>query len=258
MNNAIGLLIAVSLAMIAGVLNWNYLETKSKEIEMVSFVAIDEDVSLKPGDTFLEKHLVPLDVPQKRVGFLNESAVLYEDRFTVIGLKAVREYQTGDVILLQELKTPPAELNLNPNEDAVWIPVDGGSFVSSLVSPGDTVSFYVAAPTVKSIVPAVVPPEGSEEPAWDLEGGNKKKPNQPMIYGGSETIGPFRIISLGGRLGSFQVSRASGASSGQENVIGIAVTKMGDRYEPNAERLLQRINSAGFRKAGVLLHPRAE
>ena len=33
MNNAIGLLIAVSLAMIAGVLNWNYLETKSKEID---------------------------------------------------------------------------------------------------------------------------------------------------------------------------------------------------------------------------------
>ena len=109
------------------------------------------------GDTFLEKHLVALDVPQKRVGFLNESAVLYEDRFTVIGLKAVREYQTGDVILLQELKTPPAELNLNPNEDAVWIPVDGGSFVSSLVSPGDMVSFYVAAPSAKASVPAASP-----------------------------------------------------------------------------------------------------
>ena len=79
-----------------------------------------------------------------------------------------------------------------------------------------------------------------------------------MIFGGSETIGPFRIISLGGRLGSIQVSRASGVSSGQENVIGIAVTKVGDRYEPNAERLLQRVNSAGFRKAGVLLHPKSK
>ena len=40
--------------------------------------------------------------------------------------------------------------------------------------------------------------------------------------------------------------------------FGIAVTKIGDRYEPNAERLLQRVNSAGFRKAGVLLHPKAK
>lgn len=258
MNNAIGLLIAVSLAMIAGVLNWNYLETKSKEIEMISFVAINEGVTLKPGDTFLDKHLVPLDVPQKRVGYLNESAVLYEDRFTVIGLKAVREYKTGDVILLQELKTPPAELNLKPDEDAVWIPVDGSSFVSSLVSPGDTVSFYVAAPTVKFSSPVVEPPVGSEQPEWQFEGGNKEEPNQPNINGGSETIGPFRIISLGGRLGSIQVSRASGASSGQENVIGVAVAKIGDRYEPNAERLLQIVNSAGFRKAGVLLHPKTK
>ncbi|MGB2501544.1 MAG: hypothetical protein ACPIA2_17735, partial [Mariniblastus sp.] len=120
------------------------------------------------------------------------------------------------------------------------------------------VSFYVAAPSAKASVPAAAPPEASDDQEWDFDGGEKEKSNQPMIFGGSETIGPFRIISLGGRLGSIQVSRASGVSSGQENVIGIAVTKVGDRYEPNAERLLQRVNSAGFRKAGVLLHPKSK
>ena len=46
MNNWIGLLIALSLALVAGVLNWKYLERKSEEIEMVSFVAIKEGVRI--------------------------------------------------------------------------------------------------------------------------------------------------------------------------------------------------------------------
>ena len=259
MNNWIGLLIALSLALVAGVLNWKYLERKSAEIEMVSFVAIKEGVRIKPGDAFLEKHFVSLDVPRKSVGSLTESAVLYSDRFTIVSMKAVRDYVGGDVLLRQELKTPPEQFTLGKNELAIWIPVDGSSFVSSLVAPGDMVSFFVArpAPAVDSgAIPSGI--NADEDPEWNLDGNLPTQPPEPIAFGESELIGPFRILSLGGRLGSYEVSRASGASSAQENVMGIAVRQVGNGVEPKAEKLLQRVNSASFRQAGVLIHPRSK
>jgi hypothetical protein len=258
MNNWIGLLIALSLALVAGVLNWKYLERKSEEIEMVSFVAIKEGVRIKPGDTFLEKHFAPLDVPRKSVGYLTESAVLYSDRFTIVSMKALRDYVGGDVLLRQELKTPPEEFTLGKDELAIWIPVDGSSFVSSLVEPGDMVSFFVTSPAPAVDTHGPPGPVQDEDPEWNLEGNLRPKPPERIAYGESELIGPFRVLSLGGRLGSYEVSRASGASSAQENVMGIAVRQVGNGVEPKAEKLLQRVNSASFRQAGVLLHPRTK
>lgn len=259
MNNWIGLLIALSLALVAGVLNWKYLERKSAEIEMVSFVAIKDGVRIKPGDTFLEKHFASLDVPRKSVGYLKDSAILYSDRFTVVSMKAVRAYNGGDVLLRQELKTPPDEFKLGKDELAIWIPVDGSSFVSSLVAPGDMVSFFVSvpAPAVELANPTGTG-QNEQDPEWNLEGNLPAKRPDPIAFGESELIGPFRILSLGGRLGSYEVSRASGGSSAQENVMGIAVRQVGNTVEPKAEKLLQRINSASFRQAGVLLHPRPD
>ena len=259
MNNWIGLLIALSLALVAGVLNWKYLERKTEEIEMVSFVAIKEGVRIKPGDTFLEKHFTSLDIPRKSVGSLKDSAVLYSDRFTIVSMKAVRDYVGGDVVLRQELKTPPQEFTLGKDELAIWIPVDGSSFVSSLVAPGDMVSFFVTspAPAVETGQPPGFADDG-KDPEWNLDGNLPTKPPVTMAFGESELIGPFRILSLGGRLGSYEVSRASGASERQENVMGIAVRQVGNGVEPKAEKLLQRINSASFRQAGVLLHPRTK
>lgn len=257
MNNWIGLLIALSLALVAGVLNWKYLERKTEEIELVSFVAIKDGVRIKPGETFLEKHFASLDIPRKSVGYLRESAVLFEDRQTIVSMKAVRSYRGGDVLLRQELKTPPAKFKLGKDELAIWIPVDSGSFVSSLVTPGDMVSFFVGLPKAsvgsgESATPGI----DDHDPEWNLDGVQPMKAAPPIAFGDSELIGPFRILSLGGRLGSYQVSKASGQSSARENTMGIAVRKVGDGVEAKAEKLLKHINSSTFRQAGVLLHPR--
>ncbi len=96
--------------MVAGVLNWKYLERKSDEIEMVSFVSIKEGMMISPGDTFLEKHFSPMNIPKKSVGYLKDNAVLYADRFTIVSMKAIHRYRGGDMIFTQELKTPPEEL----------------------------------------------------------------------------------------------------------------------------------------------------
>lgn len=260
MNNWIGLLIALSLAMVAGVLNWKYLERKSQEIEMVSFVAIKDGVRIKPGDQFTEQNFVPVNIPRKNVGNLENTAVLYSYRDSIVSMKALKPYVGGEMVLAQDLKTPPEEFKLAPDEVAIFVPVDGGSFVSSLVEPGDMVSFYLNA----SIAPIEenpendVPPDNDQNPEWNLDGSKRVAPAPPLPPGAAEYIGPFRVLSLGDRLGSYQVSKASGGRSAQENVMGIAVKRVGNGVEPKAEKLLKRVNSASFRQAGFMLHPRTK
>src|SRR5690606_9008423 len=151
--------------------------------------------------------------------------------------KAVRAYEGGEIVLRQDLKTPPGELTLAENERAMWIPVDVGSYVPSLIEPGDMVSFIVP----KSMAAANDPESETGFTAAVSEGG-------------SEIVGPFRIVSLGGRLGSDEVYRASGAGNAQENVMGIAVRVDGDALEARAQKLFDRLQQGDFRRAGVLLH----
>lgn len=238
MKNVIGLVIAICLGLVAAVLNWKYLERKSREVETVAFVAIDDQARLRQGDTFQESHLAPVEIPRRQVGRLDKSAVLYADRHTVIGMKAIREYDGGEIILRQDLKTPPAELTLLENERVMWIPVDVNTFVPALVAPGDFVSFIVPKPV--------------DAPELELTG----TPEGAIASHSHEIVGPFRIVSLGNRLGSSQVFRAAGLSGGQENVLGISVQVQRDELEPRAQKLFDRLKQTNFRQVGVLLHPR--
>jgi len=251
MKNWIGLLIALSLGVVACLLNWQYLDRKSKEIEVVSFLSIADDVRLKQGDTFLESHFVQLDIPRKNVGSLQESAVLFSDLQTVVSLKALHDYRGGEVVLRQELKTPPSELKLEKGELAFWIPVNSATFVSALVQPGDTVSFMV--PNAATVFEGMDEAEEAARPTGPEFGFSEPPPEPaPVSSANSELVGPFRVISLGDRLGSFEVSSASGRSRARENVIGVAVKKS----DPKSEKLFRLTGSPGFRQAGVVLHPR--
>ena len=256
MNNWIGLLIALSLAIVAGLLNWKYLERKSSEIEMVSFLAIKEGRTIKAGKPFKETDFMAIEIPQKQVGFLREVAVLYEDRNTVISMNAVHNYTGGEIIMSEELKTPPTELKLAKDERAVFISVASG-FVPSLVRPGDSISFIV--PKNPS---AAAPPRQRRNPNENFD------PNDPeaswrdeprnTFTGETEIIGPFRVLSLGSRLGSYKVSRAAGVSAGSENTLGIAVKIRGNNtLNPLADSLIKRLGP-NSRQARVLLHPRKD
>ena len=72
----------------------------------------------------------------------------------------------------------------------------------------------------------------------------------------SRLIGPFRVLSVGNRLGSADVLKASGMPQMQENVMTIARQGAGGparaQSREAAGKLLQ---SSGFRQAGVMLHP---
>lgn len=257
MKNWIGLLIALSLAIVACLLNWQYLERKSKEIEVVSFLSIAEGVQLKRGDTFQAEHFVQLDIPRKNVGSLQETAVMYRDLDTVISMKALHDYWGGEIMLRQELKTPPKEFKLQDDEFLMWIPVNSAAFVSSLVQPGDTVSFLVPNPT--TVFSDIADLEDQNLPEGPEFGRTEDidEPN-PTASVNSELVGPFRVVSLDDRLGSYEVSIAAGGRRSRENVMGIAIKKYGGGIDPKAEKLVRWMAQPNFRQAGVVLHPRKE
>jgi Flp pilus assembly protein CpaB len=250
-NAKVALAVAAVLGIAGAVLNLMYLQEKAGNFEKVEFIGVAQGATIMPGDRFTKEKLVPVPVPKAALGELPEHAMLWSDLQTVIGMPALKAYTRGELILRSDLRTPPAALALTrEDERAIFIPVDTRTFVPALVTPGDLVSFYVA----DSPTPAATPDPGGDSVLTDSEGLQPTPTPRPGTK--AEVIGPFRVLSLGNRLGSADVHKASGISQLQENVISIAVKFQGDQFEPKADKLLKRLQSSGFRQAGVVLHPR--
>lgn len=247
----LGLIIAVVLGVVGAVLNLLYLHGKASDFEKVAFLSIREGTEVRRGEAFREEHFAPLEIPKIAVSSqLSEAAILYKARGTVIDIKATRDYTGGEMILEDQLKTPPAQLNLSdPKERAMWVPVDTRTFVPTLVLPGDYVSFMVP----KGNLPVAPPPsEGGEE----IGDGNGPAISPPLPLGDTEMVGPFKVLSVGNRLGSSDVFKAAGMPQQQENVLTISVRADGNQLDPMAKKLWDLLQAGGFRQAGVILHPR--
>ena len=249
MNGKIALPIAAGLALAGAALNWFYLQTKAEQLEKIEFLCVAPGATIRPGDRFTDDKLAPLAIPRNNVGeTLAKEAILYNDRQAVIGMHAVRLHPEREIILRQDLKTPPPTLGLaKENERAIWIPVDTRTFVPSLVNPGDLVSFLVSG------VPTLAVPRDPSE-GNDDEFGGPQPP--PVVPGNAELIGPFRVLSLGNRLGTADVLKASGMPQMQENVMTVSVTVEGGQLDPKAAKLWKLLQTSGFRQVGVVLHPR--
>lgn len=248
MKGNIALPIAAGLALAGAVLNWIYLDTKAQQLEKIAFLCVAPGATIRPGDRFTEEKLVPLPIPRNNVSeVLAKEAIHYDDRGTVVGMAAVRLHREGEIILRQDLKTPPTALALNKDKEvAIFIPVDTRTFIPSLVSAGDLVSFIVGG------VPTPAAP-------LDTENGDENVPTPalPVVPGKAELIGPFKVLSLGNRLGSAEVLKASGLPQMQENVMTISAEVIGNELDPKAAKLWKLLQANGFRQVGVVLHARA-
>jgi hypothetical protein len=245
MKNVSGLIIAIGLGMAGAVLNWFYLEQESRQLERLNFIGVRDPVNR--GDVLREDNLVPVPIPREAARGLEEYAVLWDARQTVVGRSANRPYPGGDLVLRQDLQSPPPELKLEKNERAMWIPVDATAFVPSLVRPGNEVSFLVSRYTPGS--PTLAMPVDPDAP---------QSAEPPKPQGNTEMIGPFKILSLGNRLGSPEVMQAFKIPQVQENVMTIMVRVDGDKLEPKAQKLWDLLKMTNFRQVGVLLHQRDE
>jgi len=237
-----GLASALILGLLAAGLNWFYLDRKSREFEKVSFVSIAPETLVHPGETFTRSHFAEMPVPEAAARKLEGIAVLWKDLDTVIGMNAVREFSGDELLLRTDLETPPAELQLAEDERALWIPVDQKSFVASLVVPGDEVDFLVPR---RQILASPVSADGTQPPT-------------PATGGHTQIVGPFKVLSIGNRLGKTNVLNAARLPQLQENIITVRIKMNGAFLDEDAERLLDALQAANYREVGLLLRPRKE
>jgi hypothetical protein len=247
MKGSVGIIVAAFLGLVALVLNWYYLYSKTSDIKTVDFIGIKTPV--RAGDVLLEEHFEPVPIPVReggvddgRIARLREYAYSYADAKTVANIKATRDYQPGDLVLRRDYRTPKPELDLEHNERLLLIAVDGRNFVPELVDPGNEISFIV--PRFDSRSPTPAGADGGAEVRSDV------------LLEANEMIGPFTVASLGSRLGSADVTRANRGVAGQERIVGIRVMAEGNQLERKAMLLLERLEQSSGRNVQVVLHPR--
>jgi hypothetical protein len=130
---------------------------------------------------------------------------------------------------------------LDDNEEMFWVPVDSRSFVPSLVNPGDRITFIVP---VYASRPSR-PPTSSDEVTAEVA---------DAVAGPTEEIGPFRVKSLGDRLGTLDVMKGSRRGPIQERQIGIVVDITKPEEVERAKRLRDRLATSDYRNIGIILH----
>jgi len=225
MKGLTGLVIAGILGVLGIVLNWYYLETRSNQLEMVSFLGIKDGVAIENGQAFREGDFVEVAVPKKHAEQLRDFVYLWEDRDSMLGVRATQEFGGGELLFRDDYRTPQRSLALRPNERLIPITV---SERSPLLEPGDEISFWF--------------PLG---PGGDASGTTQQ-------------IGPFRLGAIGNQIGSREVNQAYRVPVMQGNLLQIVVRVEGDRFEQKAEALLERLSQSDGRQVKVIMHPRTD
>lgn len=237
MKGITGIIIAAALAITGGVCNWLYIQKQADSYRRIGFVKVVAN-DIRIGDRFKPEHFEEVQFPEAFLGKLDTIAVRWSDVDSVIDTRATREYVRDQLVLHEDLRTPPARpLNelLGKDEREMTLPIDTRMFNPAHVNPGDEVSFWF--PKVAASAPAV----GSDEPVPD---------------GQEEIIGPFRLLAVGNRRGSREVQKASGQRAGSESSIGISFTILpSGQPEPRAIRLKQLFAMTNGKGVQILLHP---
>ncbi len=200
-------------------------------------------------------------MPKGRVGEIRNFAIPWSARKTVEGERVWRAISEPRLLWNDDLKTPPQELDLRKGEAAIGVPIDTRTSTPSLIQPGQLVSFIISSARgglsadagSADLISGFNPTQPGDEELGDIVGGTAKPP-KPL--GATITIGPFRVLSLGNRLGSTDVMRAARVRQVQENVmlIAVKVTENGELDEKNAQRLVNMLYATNFRRVGIMLH----
>lgn len=252
-----GLILAIGLGIAGALFNFAYLASRSRDVEKVPFIGVKEDKVVGRGEPLSEENIEPVEIPRRWVGKLEEYAILYSARQTVLGRRPWRPLEGGSLLLRSDLRTPPRELHFGENlppgvqEMATGVPIDSRKFVPSLVQPGDLVSFIVSASRTDS-------PTLAEAKKADPKGAPAAAAPRPASRDAVDLCGPFKVLAIGNRLGTQDVMRAAKITQTQENVMTIAVKIENGKMEPEAARLMRILEQAGSKSLGYLLHPRSE
>jgi len=271
-----GLIIAIGLGIAGAILNFAYLVTKSQELEMVDFIGVRPDVTINRGDRLKEDAMQKVSLPRNAAGNLDKFAFPYTALGSVKNEIVHRTLEGGTLVMRSDIKTPVQDLSFGQNtppgveERAMGVPIDSKKVVPSLITPGDLVSFVVPRWVSATPIPAEGRPGGAESSGGSASG--KPEAIRPIpaagMFGGAgpaasssgdvDLIGPFKVLSLGTRVGSAQVAQAFKVTTVQENVMMVLVRIENGKLDPQAVKLLRLMEQSEFRPLGYLLHPRTQ
>ena len=260
-----GLIVALGLGFVGAVFNFMYLNTLSQEVARIEFVGVKHGRTIEKGEPVSVDDLEIVPVPKSAAGNLAQFAVLADAKAGVIGRNVCRTVQGGSLLMSDDLKTPPLELNFSqtagPNEKsrerAMWIPFDTRSFVPALINPGAEISLLL--PKIAAGGRAALPTPAAP-PAGDPAAEGQPTPTPVVAPSSIETeiVGPFRVLSVGNRLGTVEVMKASKLMQSNESLLTISVTVDAQgNLEPKAQRLWDLLRASNYQGAGVMLHPPA-
>lgn len=267
-----GLLLAIGLGIAGALFNFAYLAKRSRDVDLVGFVGIKKDKVVGQGDVLTEDKVEKVEIPRRWVGNLIQYAVPWESRSTAIGFRVWRPLEGGTLLLQSDWKSPPQELVFGQDlpegaaEGAIGVPIDSRRFVPSLVQPGDLVSFILPAmrePSLADDLPAKAAPSKTNpaskaNPAGPSDAKPQPAPQvrKPNPAYAVEIVGPFKVLSVGNRLGSPQVMMAARVPQMLENVMTISIRLENGKPEPKAARLLSVLDQSNFKPLAYMLHPR--
>ncbi|MBL8794120.1 MAG: hypothetical protein JNM56_09455 [Planctomycetia bacterium] len=238
MSSLMKLLVPILLGVAAGGLNWFVMTVKTSPR---SFVAVSEDV--KAGERFDEEKLKKLPVSGD-VASLAETAVPWEHRAVLFDRTSHRDLMKGDVVLWRDSSPPTAALAAREDELALAISLEGVGFVPRLLLVGDEVGFLIGKPGRAKL---------KTEPGLP-----ERPPEDPEF----EYVGPFRVLSVGERIGRKAGDEPGDGRDTDNKVITVAIQLQGPDRVPDAKtRRLLAAQQAGpesqRRVVAVVLKPSA-
>jgi hypothetical protein len=236
MSSLMKLFVPILLGVAAGGINWFVMTVKTSPR---SFVAVSEDV--KAGERFDEDKLKKLPVSGD-VASLSETAVPWEHRAVLLDRTSHRDLVKGDLVLWRDSSPPTVALAAREDEMALSISLEGIGFVPRLLIVGDEVGFLIGKHARG---------KGKAEPAV---------PERPPEDAEFEYVGPFRILSVGERIGRKSADEPGDGRDNDNKVITVAIQLQGPDRTPDAKtRRLLAAQQAGpdsqRRVVAVVLKP---
>jgi len=216
-----GLVIAIVLGIVGAAFNWVYLNNKSKEFEIESFIGVKKGHEIALGDPIKKSYLQKIDIPKANARNLKVYAYPHKNLESLLGQKSIRKYGGGELLLRQDFQTSPYRLNLENKQQAIWVPIDTRTTITSHITPGLT-QVYFFVPEVNS---QSASSQFSEDADW---------------------LGPFEVLSVGNRFGSVEAMKASKTTPRNEHMLTLRATDKNGKPNIKASRLMKHLTNTDY------------
>lgn len=183
MSYTLKFIIPIALGILAAVVNMMVLNAK---LEPMQFIQVTRDIP--QGELITKGDLEVLELPGPVGAKLTDTALGYQELGVLINRSAQRDFMQGDIVFYRDFAIRGAELDLRPGETAQRLSLAGVSVPAELLRIGCELDFL-------------------------LKVGEEAK---------AEWYGPFRLVSVGERLGN---TNDSSVTSSTSNTITVAVVR---------------------------------